>query len=302
MAFAAERFLEMMTAERGASPRTVEAYGRDLADAQAFLARRGADLERASSADLAAYVGDAARRGMAPRTQARRLSCLRQFFAFLLAEGERADNPARLLDSPRLGRPLPKYLSEDEVARLLAAARDLSGAHGLRTVALLETAYATGLRVSELVGLPLSAVARDPDVLLVRGKGGKERAVPLTHAARLALAAWLARRGELARATRGGARWAFPGPGREGHLTRDGFAKTLKTLAVSAGISPSRVSPHVLRHSFASHLLAHGADLRAVQTMLGHADIATTQIYTHVLEDRLRSLVESAHPLARLKL
>lgn len=299
MAREAESFLEMMRAERGASPRTIDAYRRDLDDLADFLKKEPAD---ASGADLKAYLRGLMGRGFSPRTQARRLSAIRQFFLFLQAEGLRADNPARLLDSPRLGRPLPKYLSEDEVARLLAAARDLPGIHGLRTVALLEVIYATGLRVSELVGLPFSAVARDPEVLLVTGKGGKERAVPLTQAARAALTTYLARRTEATRGIRGGARWAFPGPGRQGHLTRDGFAKALKTLAAHAGVSPSKVSPHVMRHSFASHLLAHGADLRAVQGMLGHADIATTQIYTHVLEDRLRGLVESSHPLAKLKL
>ncbi len=299
MAHGGERFLDMMRAERGASPRTIDAYRRDLDDLAGFL---GKDPARASAADLSAYLRGLMGRGFSTRTQARRLSAMRQFFLFLQAEGDRADNPARLLDSPRLGRPLPKYLSEDEVARLLAAARELPGIHGLRMVALLEVIYATGLRVSELVGLPFSAVARDPEVLLVTGKGGKERAVPLTAAARAALAEYLAVRQTAVRGIRGGVRWAFPGPGRLGHVTRDGFAKALKTLAVRAGVPPAKVSPHVMRHSFASHLLAHGADLRAVQSMLGHADIATTQIYTHVLEDRLRSLVETSHPLAKLGL
>ncbi|WP_337998045.1 site-specific tyrosine recombinase XerD [Oleispirillum naphthae] len=300
MGHEAERFLEMMRAERAASPRTVDAYRRDLADLAAALAPRS--LAGAGGADLKTYLRGLMARGFSPRTQARRLSAIRQFYLFLQAEGERADNPARLLDSPRIGRPLPKYLSEGEVDRLIAAARALPGPSGPRTVALLEVLYATGLRVSELVGLPFSAVARNPEVLLVMGKGRKERAVPLTPAARDALAAYLPHRAETARGLRGGGKWAFPGPGRSGHLTRDAFYKMLKTLAANAGISPSKVSPHVLRHSFASHLLAHGADLRAVQSMLGHADIATTQIYTHVLEDRLRSLVETGHPLAGLKL
>jgi integrase/recombinase XerD len=299
MAHGAERFLDMMRAERGASPRTIDAYRRDLDDLAGFLNK---DPEQAGPADLAAYLRGLMGRGFSTRTQARRLSAMRQFFLFLQAEGDRADNPARRLDSPRLGRPLPKYLSEDEVARLLAAARELPGIHGLRMVALLEVIYATGLRVSELVGLPFSAVARDPEVLLVTGKGGKDRAVPLTAAARAALAEYLAARQTAARGVKGGMRWAFPGPGRTGHITRDGFAKALKALALRAGVPHAKVSPHVMRHSFASHLLAHGADLRAVQSMLGHADIATTQIYTHVLEDRLRSLVETAHPLAKLGL
>lgn len=302
MAHEIDRFLEMMAAERAASPRTLDAYRRDLADVSAFLAARGEGLAAAGTDGLRAYLRSLAARNFAPRTQARRLSALRQFFRFLVAEGERGDDPARLLDAPRIGRPLPKYLSEEEVARLLAAARDQRGIHGLRTVAMLEVLYAAGLRVSELVGLPYAAVARDPEVLLVMGKGRKERAVPLTAAAREALAAYLARRDEALRGVRAGARWAFPGLGRLGHVTRDGFYKSLKVLAAHAGVPAAKVSPHVLRHSFASHLLAHGADLRAVQSMLGHADIATTQIYTHVLEDRLRSLVESAHPLAHLSL
>jgi len=300
MGHEAERFLEMMRAERAASPRTIDAYRRDLDDLAAALAPKS--LAEAAGADLKTYLRGLFSRGFSPRTQARRLSAIRQFYLFLQAEGERADNPARLLDSPRIGRPLPKYLTEGEVDRLIAAARSLPGGAGPRTVALLEILYATGLRVSELVGLPFSAVVRNPEVLLVMGKGRKERAVPLTPAARDALAAYLPHRAETTRGLRGGSKWAFPGPGRSGHLTRDAFYKMLKTLAANAGISPSKVSPHVLRHSFASHLLAHGADLRAVQSMLGHADIATTQIYTHVLEDRLRSLVETGHPLAGLKL
>ncbi len=299
MAHEVDRFLEMMRAERGASPRTIDAYRRDLDDLADCL---GANPASVGAAELKSYLRGLLDRGFSSRTQARRLSAIRQFFLFLRAEGERCDDPAHLLDSPRIGRPLPKYLSEDEVARLLAAARELPGLSGLRMVALLEVIYATGLRVSELVGLPYAAVAREPEVLLVMGKGGKERAVPLTLAARVALAAYLARREQATRGIRGGARWAFPGPGRGGHITRDGFYKALKTLAVRAGVSSAKVSPHVMRHSFASHLLAHGADLRAVQSMLGHADIATTQIYTHVLEDRLRSLVESGHPLAKLGL
>ncbi len=296
---APERFLEMMAAERGASPRTLDAYRRDLDD---FVARQGVDPATASTRDLRAYLQSLAGGGYSPRTQARRLSALRQFYRFLQAEGDRADNPARLLDAPRLGRPLPKYLTEDEVARLLDAAREKPGISGRRIVALLETLYATGLRVSELVGLPFAAIARDPQVLVVTGKGRKDRAVPLTEAARAALREWRETRAQALKGIRGGARWAFPGPGKTGHLTRDAFYKSLRDLAVKAGVPPAKVSPHVLRHSFASHLLAHGADLRAVQTMLGHADIATTQIYTHVLDDHLRALVQASHPLAKLGL
>ena len=300
MAHAVERFLEMMAAERGASPRTLEAYRRDLAD---FCETRSvADPAQATTGDLRAYLRGLGDRGFASRTQARRLSALRQFFLFLQGEGERTDNPARLLDAPRIGRPLPKYLSEADVDRLLAAARDLDGVAGLRLVALLELSYATGLRASELVELPFAAIVRDPDVLIVSGKGGKERAVPLTQAARDALAAYRSRRAEALKGIKGGAKWAFPGHGRTGHVTRDALQKAMKTLAVQAGVPPHKVSPHVMRHSFASHLLAHGADLRSVQAMLGHSSIATTQIYTHVLEDRLRGLVQGSHPLAKLGL
>lgn len=300
MAHAVERFLEMMAAERGASPRTLDAYRRDLAD---FAETQSlADPAQATTRELRAYLRGLADRGFASRTQARRLSALRQFFLFLQGEGERDDNPARLLDAPRIGRPLPKYLSETDVDRLLAAARETKGIAGLRLVALLEVAYATGLRASELVGLPFAAIARDPDTLIVTGKGNKERTIPLTQAARDALAAYRARRAEALKGIKGGAKWAFPGPGKTGHVTRDALQKALKTLAVRAGVPPHKVSPHVMRHSFASHLLAHGADLRSVQAMLGHSSITTTQIYTHVLEDRLRGLVEGSHPLAKLGL
>lgn len=293
-----ERFLEMMVAERGASPRTIDAYGRDLADFAAHLARAGRPPEAASAEDVRAYLADLAAAAMTPRTMNRRLSALRQFFRFLFAEGTRGDDPTATVESPRLGRPLPKYLSEEEVERLLAAARLIEGPRGLRAVALLEILYATGLRVSELVSLPLSSVARDQPVLVVRGKGGRERMVPLSPPARDAARAWLAARADLLGKAAAGNRWLFPSRSRDGHLTRDGFAKMLGEIAVAAGVSPAKVSPHVLRHSFASHLLAHGADLRSVQQMLGHADISTTQIYTHVLDERLKSLVNRHHPLA----
>ena len=291
----AEAFLEMLAAERGAAANTLDAYGRDLEDCADFLSRRGVALDQAGTAALRAYLTHQADIGMAPRTQARRLSCLRQFFGFLFAEGVRPDDPTASLDAPRLGRPLPKYLSEDEVARLLDAARALPPPDGVLLTALLELLYATGMRVSELVGLPLAAVARDPQVLVVRGKGDKERMVPLSQPARAAVAAWKPLRpGGTAN------RWLFPSSGRSGHLTRSGLAKMLLRLAGAAGLDPARVSPHVLRHSFASHLLAHGADLRSVQQMLGHADIATTEIYTHVLDEQRTRLVRQHHPLAKL--
>ncbi|WP_043646832.1 site-specific tyrosine recombinase XerD [Caenispirillum salinarum] len=294
-----ERFLEMMVAERGASPRTVDAYQRDLSDLGAFLARRGKGAEATEAEDLRAYLAAQADAGMATRTVNRRLSALRQFFRFLFAEGLRGDDPSSTIQTVPMGRSLPKYLSEAEVERLLAAAKALEGARGVRATALMEVLYATGLRVSELVSLPLAAVARDQAVLVVRGKGNKERMVPLTDAARAAVREWIpVRDGLLGDKKAARNRWLFPSRARDGHLTRDGFTKMLADIAVAAGLPPSKVSPHVLRHSFASHLLAHGADLRSVQQMLGHADISTTQIYTHVLDERLKRLVNEHHPLA----
>lgn len=290
-----EGFLEMMAAERGAAANTLEAYRRDLECLGKFLCARGRPAREASTQDIRDYLAAMRDAALSPRTAARRLSCLRQFFRFLLAESMRNDDPTSLLDSPRLGQSLPKNLSEDEIAALLRTAlkRD-----DQRIPALLELLYATGLRVSELVGLPLAAVARDPSVLIVRGKGDKERMIPLNAPARAAIRSWLkVRAGSLPKGKP--SRWLFPSAARDGHLTRSGFYRLLERLAVSAGIPVERVSPHVIRHSFASHLLAHGADLRSLQQMLGHADIATTQIYTHVLDDRLKALVSRSHPLAK---
>jgi integrase/recombinase XerD len=292
----AEAFLEMMAAERGAAANTLDAYRRDLDDLADFLARRGRNLDGAETADLRAYLAQLAAAGMAARTQAGRLSCLRQFYRFQFAEAQRPDDPSTTLDSPRLGRPLPKYLHEAEVTALLGAARALDEPAATMMTALLELLYATGMRVSELVSLPASALARDPAVLVVRGKGNKERMVPLGEPARLAVKAW---RELLPR--KPPPRWLFPSHGRSGHLTRDGFTKMLDRAALAAGLDPQRVSPHVLRHSFASHLLAHGADLRSVQQMLGHADIATTEIYTHILDEQRTRLVQQHHPLAGAK-
>lgn len=288
----------MMAAERGAARNTLEAYGRDLADAEAWLAARRRPLAEAGIEDLRAYLAAAEAAGMAPRTAARRLSALRQFFRFLYADGRRGDDPTAPLDAPRRGRPLPKILSEAEVEALLDAARDRPGPEGLRLTCLVELLYATGLRVSELVGLPFAAVARDPRVLIVRGKGGKERMVPLTGAAMDAISAYKAVRGVFLAAGETSPH-LFPSRGESGHLTRRRFGQLLDETALAAGIDPAKVSPHVLRHAFATHLLDHGADLRSVQQMLGHADISTTQIYTHVLAERLRALVEAHHPLAR---
>lgn len=298
MAREGEAFLEMLKAERGASVNTEAAYAADLRNLFAFIARRKQGPLTVDAEALRAYLKSLDYVGMTPRTVARRLSVLRQFFRFLLAERMREDDPSSTLDSPKLGRPLPKVLSREEVDRLIEATRSKGGADGGRMATLLEILYATGLRVSELVTLPLSAVERDPTALVVRGKGGKERLVPLSDPARLAIATWLhVREGALEEGEV--SRFLFPSRGRTGHLTRQRFAQLLKEAALAANIDPARVSPHVLRHAFASHLLEGGADLRSVQLMLGHADIATTQIYTHVLDDKLRKLVQEKHPLAR---
>ncbi len=286
----------MLAAERGAAALTIEAYRRDLADFGTHLGSCGASLAAADAAAVRSYLGRLAAR-VAASTAARRLSCLRQFYRFLYAEGVRADDPTATIDSPRRTRPLPKVLSEDEVDRLLAAAQDRDGAEGARLVALIELLYATGLRVSELVALPLAALRGEPRLLMVRGKGGRERMVPLGEAAARAVVAYLEVRDRFVPAG-AASPWLFASRGASGHLTRHRVGQLLKELAGTVGIEPRRVSPHVLRHAFASHLLAHGAGLRAVQKMLGHADIATTQIYTHVLEARLKALVHDHHPLA----
>ncbi len=290
-----------MAAERGASPRTLEAYSRDLTDVDAFLKTRSRDAGTATSQDLRAYLEGLQKAAMAPRTAARRISCLRQFYKFLYAEGIRKDDPTAGLDNPRLGRPLPKFLTESEVDQLLAAARMVEGSKGIRLAAMLELLYATGLRVSELVSLPLASV-RDKSTMIVRGKGNKERLIPVGQAARDALAKYINVRDQFLPRKTKSSPWLFPASADSGYVTRASFTKMLKDVAVRAGISPSRVSPHVLRHSFATHLLSHGADLRSLQQMLGHADISTTQIYTHVLDERLKSLVQDNHPLAKLKL
>ena len=293
-----ESFLEMLAAERGASANTVEAYRRDLEQFAAHLAARGGSVEAADASAVRGYLASLARRGLSSGTGARRLSALRQFYRFVFTEGVRGDDPTAGIDSPRKGRALPKVLKEAEVDALLAATRRRSGPEGTRFTALLEILYAAGLRVSELVGLPLSAVHNEEGLLIVRGKGGKERMVPLSDPAREALTVYRAVRRSFLPANRE-SKWLFPSRGASGHLTRQRFAQMLKQLAAEAGIDRARVSPHVLRHAFASHLLAHGADLRSVQQMLGHADISTTQVYTHVLDERLKSLVRTHHPLAK---
>jgi len=296
-----EAFLEMMSAERGAADNTLASYRRDLEDAAEHIG----DLAGADPAAIRAYLGDIAARGFAPSSQARRLSALRQFYKFLYGEGLRPDDPTGTLDSPKKGRALPKIMSEAETGRLLdraaAEAADASVGDSARIAArrmqaLVEVLYATGLRVSELVGLPLTVALRDERFFIVRGKGSKERVVPLSAKAREAMRLWLVERGRVPA-------WAeslflFPAASESGHLPRQVFARELKGLAARAGIAAAKISPHVLRHAFASHLLQNGADLRAVQQLLGHSDISTTQIYTHVLEERLVRLVNDHHPLA----
>lgn len=300
-----EMFFEMMRAERGASANTCDAYARDLQDYMAFLKRRRLSLGSVQAADIRAYLSGLAGAGLAETTAARRLSSVRQLHGFIFAENLRADDPSAAIEGPKRARPLPRTLSVEEVDRLLSAARQFESAKGergkrnyqqARIVCLLELLYAAGLRVSELVSLPLRAVSGDRQLITVRGKGNKERMVPLTAAARDAVAAYLPLREKHVDEANP---WLFPSRGKEPHLTRHRFAQLLKEVALHAGLDPAKVSPHVLRHAFASHLLANGADLRSLQKLLGHADISTTQIYTHVLDERLRALVETHHPLAR---
>jgi len=297
----AEAFLEMMAVERAAAQNTLSAYGRDLADAGAFLARRGPGLGQATADDVEAYFADLGARGLSPATAARRRAAVRQFYRFVLGEGWREDDPSRRVEAPKKGRPLPKVLSREEMDRLIAAAGARDGAQGLRFGCMVELAYASGLRISELTALPLVAVVRDPAYLIVKGKGGKERVAPLNATARTAVKTYLGVRNKFLPRGDKSNPWLFPSRGKAGRLTPRRFAQVLDEAAADAGIDPERVSPHVLRHAFATHLLEGGADLRVVQKLLGHADIATTQIYTHVASDRLREIVQTRHPLARKK-
>lgn len=301
-------FLDMQAAERGAGKNTLDAYRTDLADLGRHLRAAGKTVAAAGTDDLRGFLSTLAGRGFKASSLARRLSAVRQLYRFLYAEGKRGDDPAAVLEGPKRGRSIPKVLSIAEVDTLLARARkemeDVEQSAGkrwraARLLCLLEVVYATGLRVSELVALPAASARRDQRMLVVRGKGGKERLVPLNQAAKRAMTDYLALRAEMERDAQ--TKWLFPSFSETGHLTRQHFARELKVLGAACGIAPARLSPHVLRHAFATHLLDHGADLRSVQQMLGHADIATTQIYTHVLSDRLRQLVHRAHPLARRK-
>lgn len=294
-----EAFLEMMAAERASARNTLTAYGKDLADAQGFLRARGTDLAGASASQVEAYFAALSDRGMSPATAARRRSAVRQFYKFVLGEGWRQDDPSRRVDAPKQGRSLPKVLSRAEVDAIIAAAAARDGAQGLRLGCMVELAYASGLRISELTALPLAALARDPAYLIVRGKGAKERLAPLNEAARAAVRAYLdVRKGFLPKGDAANP-WLFPSRSKAGRLTPRRFAQLLDEAAADAGVDPARVSPHVLRHAFATHLLEGGADLRVVQKLLGHADIATTQIYTHVAGERLREVVETKHPLGK---
>lgn len=296
-------FLAMLTAERGASANTVDAYTADLENFASFLSDRGIAAPEAKPADVQAYLGFLASEGQAPTSRARRLSAIKQYFRFLLAEDLIALDPTAGLQGPKKQRALPKVLSIAEVDRLLTVSQgQCEGQEGralfraLRFHCLLEILYATGMRVSELVGLPRSVLRGDERVLTIKGKGGRERLVPLNATARAALDAFLDVSGRF-----DNSEWLFPSKSALGHVTRQGFAQDLKSIAEAAGIAPERVSPHVLRHAFASHLLDRGADLRAVQQLLGHADISTTEIYTHVLQERLKALVNAHHPLAKNK-
>jgi integrase/recombinase XerD len=303
-------FIDMLAAEQGAGENTLDAYRRDLTDFSEFLGRSGHAFAGAETEMLRDYLADLDTRGFKSSSVARRLSAIRHLFRFLLNERIRSDDPAAILSGPKRGRGLPKVLSIADVDRLLVRAKEFSTApeaspqqrlRGIRLYCLLEVLYATGLRVSELVSLPLSASRRDARMIVVRGKGNKERLVPLNEASRQAMADYLAAIEALKpekKKNAAASKWLFPSFGESGHLTRQHFARDLKELASASGIAPRLVSPHVLRHAFASHLLHNGADLRIVQTLLGHTDISTTQIYTHVVEERLKSLVRDLHPLA----
>lgn len=301
-----EAFLEMMAAERGAAQNTLESYQRDLEAADGFARARGRNLAQASTQDISAFLGSLEAQGFAVATQARHLSALRQYFKFLYAENMRADDPTGIIDAPKKHSPLPKTLSEAEVSRLLARAASEAQAgemplkdrlRALRLAAFVEMLYASGLRISEMVALPAQVVRRPDDWFAINGKGNKERLVPMSGAARKACEIWLDARDDLPAAA--DCKWLFPDEVFSAPVSRQVMGRELKALGARCAIAPDKLSPHVLRHAFASHLLAGGADLRVVQQLLGHADISTTQIYTHVLDQRLHDLVSQHHPLAQ---
>lgn len=293
-----EAFLEMLSAERGAAVHTLEAYRRDLLDYAGFLTKRGRALTNGSAADVRAFLTTLSDAGLKASTQARRLSAMRQLHRFLLDEDIRTDDPTSAVESPKRARPLPKIVTEAQTQSIIDAAASLDGPEAVRLLCIVELLYASGLRVSELVTLPLAAVSGERRTIMVKGKGGRERLVPLGAPAREAINAYLKIRARFLPKLERAQRFLFPSRGVEGHLTRRRVAQLMKDLAIEAGVDPRKLSPHVLRHAFASHLVAHGADLRSVQQLLGHADIATTQIYTHVQDERLRKLVAEKHPLA----
>lgn len=301
-------FLDMIATERNASRNTLDAYKRDLDDYAEFLGGKKSGFAKADTQTIRTYLSALAKRELAAASVARKLSAIRQLHRFLYTEGLRSDDPSSVLEGPRRGRPLPKIMTVQEVTRLLAAVHEMAAQAGdtkeanvrrlraLRLAALLELLYASGLRVSELITLPASAARSKSDAIIVRGKGNKERLVPIGAAAKRAMKVYLDARSEKEKASE--QRWLFPSFGASGHVTRQHVARELKTLAANAGIAPGKISPHVLRHAFASHLLQNGADLRVVQSLLGHADISTTQIYTHVLDERLKNMVRDLHPMA----
>lgn len=307
-----DAFLDMLTTERGAAMNTRHAYWRDLADVSLYLrAKRNTDIDKATTEDLQAYLKDLAEKThikgthkgkIAVRTVARRLSALRQFYRFMVSEGTRENDPTSTIESPKQGRTLPKTLSESEVSTLIKTAAGTGSPESIRLVCLLEMLYATGLRVSELVGLPMSALGENNEFLTITGKAGRDRMVPLSGPAQKALTNYMNVRKQFIGSENQSnqEQWMFASRTSDsGHLTRQRFAQLLKDLSRAAGIEEGRVSPHVLRHAFATHLLSHGADLRSVQKMLGHADIATTQIYTHILGDKLKKTVKDKHPLSK---
>ncbi len=297
-------FLDAQAAEHGSARNTQLAYGRDLRDFATWLEARGGSLDSASQSDVEAYLVHCDTKGLSRSTRARRLSAIKQIYRFAFEDGWRKDNPAARIKGPGRGKRLPKTLSVPEVESLIEASRTHGrGSERIRNFCLLELLYATGMRVSELVGLPVAAARGDPRMLLVRGKGGKERMVPLSPPARAALIEWLTQRDAAESNAQAighpASKFLFPSRGRQGHLTRHRFYLLIKELALEAGINPDKVTPHTLRHAFATHLLANGADLRAIQTLLGHADVSTTEIYTHVLHEGLEELVLEHHPLAK---
>jgi integrase/recombinase XerD len=299
-----EAFLDMMSAERGASANTLEAYRRDLIEFWSVTSRKDVSLVRATRAHVKGYVAGLAAAGIAASTQARKLSTLRQFFGYLFSEGLRSDDPTSAIEAPRKGRSLPKILSREDIEKLIKAAepRQQDDVERIRLLAIVELLYASGLRITELVTLPLAAARNRQGFLIVRGKGGKERLAPLNESARAAIADYLGiREAFLQKSGREGSRFLFCSRSVGGHLTRRRCHQLLKSLAADAGVDPRKLSPHVLRHAFATHLVEGGADLRSVQTLLGHADIGTTQIYTHVANERLKNVMDAAHPLARAK-